>query len=271
MIKEKVKKSSKTILAGQVSIFDFKKINSVQKSINKISQREIESHEMPLKLTEKQKEFLKKNKIMENEGLSRILLHPDNSILIENQIKNEEGELYISHFINTEGKSEFYFYNKSPVLPWDRIFYYNPALEKIPLTKVQKCKLQNILDKTKAVKRVIHRKGDENIIIELESEIRSITPIGWELPFKNIKQIECKKDEVYFIPSEKEDLDEIQNRVKPGYMVKAMYGKEVLQGIILSSYGMNKSILTIKTDRMCTAIGRRQVLSIVSQKGEQYE
>jgi hypothetical protein len=278
-------KNKQSITDGQLSIFDMKiteKPKKVTVVAEKITKTEVLSTEIlsevtpienekvasPLKPTKKQQQFLNKNKFMENGNLSRIIIHSKGSITVE--IK--ESDTFTSHYINTEGKEEFSYSKKSPVLPGDKIFYYNPSLENISLTKIQTDKLQKLLCKQReSINRVIHRKGDENILIELTDKIISITPIGWELPFESISTIDCVEDEIYMIPEkvaqkqEKEDLEEIQKKVKAGDYVQALHNKETIEGRITREYGLGNEILNIifANETKHTAIGRKTVKKIL--------
>lgn len=281
-----IKLKNKQIIAdGQLSMFDMqimekpKKVTEVVEKItktevlsteilNKIIHVESEKTASPLKLTEKQQQFLSKNKFMESENLSRIIVHSKGSITVE--IK--ELGTFTSHYINTEGKEEFSYSKKSPVLPWNKIFYYNPSLENIPFTNIQTDKLQKLLCKQReSINRVIHRKADENILVEVPGKIIDILPNGWVIEFESLDHIDCEEDEVYIIPEkvtekvEQEDPEEIQKKVKVGDYVQAMRGKELIEGTIVHEYGLGNEILNIifANGAKHTAIGRKTVKKIL--------
>ncbi len=273
-------KNKELIPKGQLSIFDIEitekleKVTKVEekitekavcvtKIINKITPEEIEKTAKSLKLTEEQQKFLDKNKIMENENLSRIILYSKGSIMVE--IK--ELDIFTAHYINSEGKEGFAYKNKATVLPWDKIIYYSPEFKSISLTEVQENKLQRLLDERKDIKRVIHRKGDENILVELTDGIISITPIGWKLPFESINHIECSEDEVYLIPEEvveEINSENAQKIAKIGDYVQVDNGKEMIEGKLFSEYNSGHTFSIIfNNGNKHTAIPRVAILKIL--------
>lgn len=238
----------------------------VTKIINKITPEEIGKTANPLELTKDQQKFLDKNKLMENGNLTRIILHLKGSIMVE--IK--ELDMFTAHYINTEGKEEFIYKNKAIVMPWDKIIYCSLEFEKIPLTEVQENKLQRLLNERKDIKTVIHRKGDENILIEIPGRIIDITPIGWELPFETIKHVECTEDEVYLIPKkvaekvEKINSNDIQKIIKVGDYVQVDNGKEIIEGKLFSEYNAGHTFnIIFDNETKHTAIPRIAILKIL--------
>jgi hypothetical protein len=268
MKKRKKEDAPIVILDGQLSIWDVR-IPEKSKS-NKVV---IENKVMDIKVSDlninsdliitlEQQKVIDIFKIQSN--VSRLIAYKDGNLGIETK---EEGN-FKTHYINKNGKEEFSFTKRSPVLPWDKIIYFSCEHEKIRFTKVQTDKLQRLLCKRrKDIKQVIHRKGDENIFVEFEDTVIDILPNGWELEFKTINHIECEDDEIYMIPNEqkKEAIDDVQRRVKAGDLVQALYGKEVIEGNIVREYGLSNEILNIEFDNETkhTAISRRAVLAIL--------
>lgn len=262
-------------LTGQLSIFDIKitegskevtkteeKITEnracVTKSINKVTSNGNEKIEKPLELTPKQQKFLNENKFMKNENLSRIILHPQGSITVE----VKEADLFTSYYINSNEEKEAIYNKKLPVLPWDKIIY--SAIKEVPLTQIQKMKLKELYNGKKDIKRVIHRKGDENIIIELESGTISITSIGWTLPFQSMAHVECVDDEIYKIPDGEMAIGDIQKAAKVGDYVQVDNAKEIIEGKLISNYngGCTFSIIYGNGTKH-TAIPRVAILKIL--------
>jgi hypothetical protein len=135
-----------------------------------------------------QQDYLMYNNIMKNDNLSRLIKFSGGGLGIELK-KDVE---YRTIYVNKDGK-EFEFYKISPVLPMDKILYYR---EEFQINEQQKNNLKDILeDVNYNVKRVIHRKGDTNIIIELQDKIISLIPNGWKLEFI-INHIKCEEDEI---------------------------------------------------------------------------
>lgn len=254
MSKKKIKDLPPVILDGQMSIWD---ITVPKKVVEKRESFEINPVSIPM-LTLDQEEVLNKFKLQDN--VSRVVRYSAGSIGAE----TKEKDTFITHYINKSGIEEFNFVKRSPVLPWDRIIYFSPEQEKFKFTRVQTDKLHNWIGRRrKDIKRVIHRKGDENILIELQDRVIDILPNGWELEFESIQQIECQEDEVYMIPNRQIEKD-IQQKVKVGDFVQASYGKEVIEGTIVCEYGLGNEILNIvfNNGTKHTAIGRSSVLKI---------
>ncbi len=256
------------IAEGQLSLFDLeitpkpKKVTEnpvcVTEIINKVTSKENEKIEKHLELTEKQKDFLSKNNIMENENLSRIILHAKNGITIE----VKESGTFISHYINAEGQKQFDYPSKSSVLPWDKIIY--SAIKEVPLTEIQETKVQKLINEHKDIKRIVKRKGDENIILELTEGILSVNSIGWELPFESMNHIECSDDEVYFIPGKKEALKSKDAVAKVGDYVQVDNGKGIIEGTLFSEYNSGHTFSIIfDNGTKHTAIPRVAILKIL--------
>lgn len=207
------------------------------------------------------------NKYKEIKKVSRIIRYKAGSIGVEMQEENS----YVTHYLNREGEEEFSFLKKSPVLPWDSIIYFNKNHEKLQFNKTQLDLIQKLMIKDREkIKRIIHRKGDENVLIEYSDKVKDILPNGWSLDFLSINKIECNKDEIYLIPEgigEKDtsSIEQIQDKVKLGDFVEAYYGKDIIQGKIIHIYGLENKILNIIFDNGSrhTAIGRSAVRKIL--------
>ncbi|MBU3173352.1 hypothetical protein [Clostridium estertheticum] len=209
MIFNKTQKESMIKIDGQMSIWDveiIKKTEPISTIPKKVKQAEIlfteilttikpignEKSVNPLKLTDMQQEFLQKKNIMKNDNLSRVILYCGGGVGIEIKEASEFKTIYVSK----EGKAVFEYYSKSKVLPMDKILYYTEVF--LP-NELQAKNLKSILnDVNSKVKKVIHRKGDENILIELDNNLISLIPNGWKLEF-NLYPIDCKESEILII------------------------------------------------------------------------
>lgn len=204
-----------------------------------------------LKITPEQQEFINKNKVMENENLSRLIKQCCGYLAIE--ISYEDS--YVTTYINTMGIKEFESPKKVQVLPMDKILYYKSLNFKANDTQEEK--LNQI--RTKALK-VIRRKGDENIIIITEKNVISINSIGWVLEWNGIKVIydedEVEKEEVL------QDEKPLEEELKVGDSVESEYGGEVIQGIISRIYGPGNVTINIIFDGKHSAFYRGCVRKI---------
>lgn len=242
-----VTETSKKVTENTVYITEF---------INKVTHSKNEKIMNSLKPTEEQQKFLDQNKIMENENLSRIIKYSCGGIGIE--VTTEEG--FKTIYLNREGENEFTKDRILAVLPMDKILYCKEDLQP---NSLQEEKLKEIKTKYNGAK-IIKRKGDLNILVEVPGKVISINPIGWVLEFCGIKvpyeESEVVKDNIA------EDLQHIQQRVGIGDFVQAMHGKKVIEGRIIREYGLSNTILNIIFDngKKHTAIGRRHVLKILS-------
>lgn len=270
MKKRKKEDTPIAILDGQLSLWD---VEIPKKSIiqevsikNSVLEAKIPDLSMntDLLIALEQQKVIDSFKIKGN--LSRVILYKGGNLGIE--IK-EEGN-FKTYYMNKNGKEEFNFTKRAPVLPWDKIIYFSCEQEKIRFTKIQTDKLQSFLCKSqKDISRVIHRKGDENIFIEFENMVIDLLPNGWELEFKTINHIECDDDEVYMVPNKHIELskstEDAGRKAKVGDFVQALHGKKVIEGIIVHEYGLSNEILNIEFDNKSkhTVIGRRAVLAIL--------
>lgn len=225
----------------------------ISEFINKVTTTANEKTINPLKPTEGQQEFLDKNKIIKNENLSRIIKYSGGGLGIE----VNEGGKFETIYLNKDGEQEFTKDKRLGVLPMDKILYYKEDLQP---NSLQEDKLQELKLKYKAPK-IIKRKGDENILVEVQGKVISINTLGWVLEFNHVQayeESEVIKDNVA------EDLHHMQQKVKVGDFVQAMHGKEIMEGKIIREYGLGNEILNIVFDNKHTTIGRRHVLKILS-------
>jgi len=179
-------------LEGQLSIWDInitKKTDPSTIILTKIMPTKNEKLINDFGITDMQQDYLMYNNIMKNDNLSRLIKFSGGGLGIELK-KDVE---YRTIYVNKDGKERFEFYKILPVLPMDKILYY---IEEFQINEQQKNNLKDILeDVNYNVKRVIHRKGDTNIIIELQDKIISLIPNGWKLEFI-INHIKCEEDEI---------------------------------------------------------------------------
>ncbi|NOW85565.1 hypothetical protein B0H39_003446 [Clostridium beijerinckii] len=231
------------------------KITKIEEKVTKVlNNAQIVQNENPidkLKITPEQQEFLNKNKVMENENLSRLIKQCCGYIAIE--IAYEDS--YVTTYINMMGIKEFDSPKKVQVLPMDKILYYKSLDFKANNTQEEK--LLKIKDKAL---KVIRRKGDENIIIITEKNVISINSIGWVLEWNGIKVIydedEVEKDEIL------QEAQLIEEDLKVGDSVEATYGGEVIQGVVSRIYGPGNVTINIIFDGKHSAFFRGHVRKI---------
>lgn len=266
-------KSNNTIeqFPGQIAFWDLNleedKSSQMQKSLMKKCVQT-----MPVqfeKESTKQQEYINKNKIYGNKNLSRLIGYVWGWIGIEFKYENA----YRTIYINKDGKEEFSIQKKSSVLPMDKVLYCeNPNIE---INYIQKELIDSIMAK-EHVKRLIHRKGDENILIELSDRVISVLPNGWALDFYNISAVECSEDEILILPTANQRDSNMPNQknahigdsVEVGDYVLALLGEgKVIGGKISRAYGMDHEILNIFYDHntKATAIGRSFVIKILKK------
>ncbi|MHC1683714.1 MAG: hypothetical protein AB6733_12270 [Clostridiaceae bacterium] len=283
MAKIKKQENQNDLINGQVSIWDVeitnkadsvttvaekvtKNSNSFSKNTvlfakfpNKDLEIKIEKPVKSLELTLKQQEFLDKNNIMENENLSRLIKYCGGGAGIEFKYEDSFETIYI----NTNGEKEFSSPKKTSVLPMDNILYYKSGFSDFNNTQLEK--LQEIIPKLNDPK-VIKRKGDENIIIQLQYKAISINPKGWILEFNNCKVVH-EEDEVEKQERiQPKDIRELQKNVKVGDVVEAKLISRTITGEITSIYGMHNMTLNISFDNHTknTAIPRCVVIKILN-------
>lgn len=231
--------------------------------ITKVTSEKSEKIINPLVPNEEQQQFLEKNKVKENENLSRVIKYCGGGLGIEVVYENS----YRTTYINKNGREEFTTANKSPVLPMDKILYYKSEFNA---NTIQKENLQKVLDKFKSsIKRVIKRKGDRSILIELPDKVIDILENGWIIDFTSINRVDCNQEDVMKIlvdeKEEEESTVSVISKAKVGDYVQAMHGKNIIEGTIVREYGMGKDILNIifENGTKHTAIGKMQILKIL--------
>lgn len=270
MKKRKKEDAPIVILDGQLSIWDVKIPEKPRAKEITIENKELDFKGLSFSvnsdslITKEQEDIIDSIKFKTN--VSRVILYKGGSIGVETK---EEGN-FKTHYINKDGKEEFCSSKKLPVLPWDKIIYFNADMEHVKFTRLQTDKLHRLLgSRRKDIKRVIHCQGDENILVEFENMVIDILPSGCELQFESINHIECEEHEIYMIPNRplerEENVESIQKRVKTGDFVQALHGKEVIEGTIVREYGLGNEILNIDFNNGTkhTAIGRRAILAIL--------
>jgi hypothetical protein len=268
MAKNKEKKQERVELEGQLTIWDIEITEKPTPLIeiellsteflSEIAVVENEKYINPLELTDMQQEFLKKNDVMKNENLSRLIIYCGGGLGIETKENNEFLTIYVSKY----GKEEFKL-GKSSVLPMDKILYYK---EEFKANELQENNLKVILaDMKTKVKCVIHRKGDENIIVELEDKVISIIPRGWVLEFRECNAIYEADEIIEDMAINILDIKTLQKNVKVGDVVEASYGKELITGEICRVYGQGNETLNIIFDNGTkhTAICRSCVRDLI--------
>lgn len=257
------------MVQGQLSIWEIesiKKPSSYMKTEEKVREMEVpftkslteittEESEKPsklLELTEKQQRLLDKKSILGNENLFRVIKYCGGGLGIE--LINEDS--YKTIYVNTEGEEEFNYNKRLSVLPMDTILYFK---DELTINQLQEERLKEFKDNTI---KIIKRKGDENIIVELQDKIASINPIGWVLEFNNCKAI-YEESEIVKAEEKPTNREVIGDDVKVGDIVEAYYGKEIIQGEIVREYGVGNQILNIIFDsgKKHTAIGRLAVIN----------
>jgi len=243
-------------LEGQLSIWDLEiteKPTKVTKVEGKITKEEVLVAKQHTSFTEYQEKVI--NKYRENDNLHRIIQYCGGGVGIE--IK--DNIQYKNVYVNREGKEEFTSNKKSSVLPMDKLLYYK---EDLKANELQEEQLKQLRQKD-GIKKVIRRKGDENILVEYEDKVISIIPKGWVLEFKNIQVLHDEDDVEGEDPPK--DIEKMQKKVKVGDIVKASFGKEVITGEICRVYGPGNVTLNIifSNGTKHTAIPRMCVLEII--------
>lgn len=244
--------SNRSVVAKDITIQKFKS--------------KIEKTERSMELTAAQQNFLDQNGVMKGENfetLSRIIICSCGWMAIEGMCK--ELNICSTTYINAEGKTESILEKKSSVLPADRIIYHKTDFE---INEVQQQKLHEVKEKYQnKIKRIIHRHGDENVLIEVEGKLLDIIPNGWILEFTETTHVDCSQDEV--LEDFQEDKKDVGKLVQSGDLVQATIGKSLVEGTITNAYGIGNSILNIDFLRngvmFSTAIPRAHVKAILGK------
>lgn len=233
---------------GQLSLWDIeitesnKKVTEKPESITKIVEKSTKTVDL----------FTVLEKYKNKKDLSRIIQYCGGGYGIELL----DQDAYKTIYLNKECKEEFSFNKKISVLPMDKILYYKQDLQ---LNSFQEERLKDLKVKY-PVAKVIKRRGHQDIILELQDKVISITP-EWVLEYQNVRAI-YEEDEV-IQEDATEDLETIQRRVKPGDFVQAEYHKGLIEGTIVHEYGLGNEILNIVFGNKHTAIGRMHVVKIL--------
>lgn len=195
-----------------------------------------------LEITEEQQNFLKKNEVMKNENLSRIIKYCGGGLGIE-LFQDDE---YTTLYINNEGIKEFNM-KKSKVLPMDQVIYYKGIFKA---NELQEQKLEEIRDKAL---KIIRRKGDENIILETKDKVLSINSKGWILEFNNVQAV-YSEDEV--------ERKEVNAEISVGDTVEIVYRSEKAVGVVTRIYGPGNSTINVIFNGMHTSFYKGNVRKV---------
>lgn len=210
--------------AVENELLDIKESVIAKNIINREVESKFDKVPKPLKPTNAQQKFLDNNNIIKNEKLTRIIVYVGGGLGIEFRYENYFQTLYL----NSNGEKEFCLNKIASVLPGDRIFYHKFDYE---LNYVQQQKLQEVRIKFKGViKRIVHRHGDENILVEIPGKLLDINPKGYVLEFIEITCVDCMEDEVLY------DFyrDDLINNIKSGDYIKAFVCKTLVHALIIN-------------------------------------
>lgn len=235
------------IAPGQISIWDIE----ITKPKEKITEKPISFTKIGEKVTENMDSLTLLEKYKTIENLSRIIKYCGGGYGIELQEETNIRTIYV----NKEGKEEFTRENRMPVLPMDKILHSKIA--DSPLNSLQEEKLKELKGKHPMAK-VIRRKGDENVILELENKVISVNRKGWVLEFNNVQAV-YSLDEVV---REEIDLKDMQWSAKAGDIIETTYGKEVIAAEVYRIYNFGYT-LSIIWDKKHTAIPRCAIRKIL--------
>lgn len=166
-------------------------------------------------------DIVSKYKLKEN--TNRIISYCGGGFGIEILQKNIYQTLYINRF----GEEEFTIKKRCPVLPMDQILFTAEALN---YNDIQDNLLKNY---RKLSKKIIKRKGDENIILisKKDEKVLSINRNGWVLEFRN-KAI-YSKDEIIFEDIKNKDKEK---NLSKGDECVVTYDMEKYKGKIRSRH-----------------------------------
>lgn len=242
------------MIQGQITVFDM--LNSTEiKSKNTVVKKQ---QAKPSETTELRKII---ETYIDAESTSRIVKNISGSIQVE--IKNKLD--YKTLYFNRNGSLEFQYDKKATVLPWDKVVLYRN--KNIELNDIQQQRLKEIKQKYESdLKEIIHRHGDENVLIETNNKVLSIISNGWVLEFNNINHVECDEDEI--LEEFKEVQKDINKSLKVGDYVQATWNNKIIEGEITREYGLGNAILNISFlnngVKSATAIGRYAILKILN-------
>jgi hypothetical protein len=131
---------------------------------------------------------------------------------------------------------------------------------------VQTNKIQELLCTSRdKIQRIIHRKGDDNAIIEFSGKVISILPSGWILDYESITEVECSQEEIFMVPNRvaKEETKIDIKAIKVGDYVQAKYRERVIEGEIVQAYNENTLNIIFDNKTKHTAIHRLSVSKIL--------
>ena len=258
MKSKKVKEDKFEHIEGQLSLWDIISTESVKELRQIKAKVEIKENltVIPILTPEQQCQYQKY--LMKNDA-TRIIRYCGGGLGIE----FKEGCEFKSLYINKAGEIVFECDRQLTVIPMDRILY---CKEKTTFNAVQTDKIHELLCNSRdKIQRVIKRNGDNNVLIEFSGKVISILPNGWTLEYESIAEVECSQEEIFLIPTkvEKQEIKLNPLIVKVGDHVKAMYGKEVIEGEIVQAY--NGTTLNIIFDNKTkhTAIHRSYVIKVL--------
>lgn len=209
-------------MANKEAVLDNSKDIMAKDIINKNVEAKIDKVQKAIRPTKGQQKFLDYTKVIDNDNLSRIILYAGGGLGIEFKDKNG----FMTLYLNSLGDKEFSVFNKIPVLPGDKIFYYKFKYE---LNYFQLQSLEKVRKKFKNIKRIIHRHGDENILVEIPGKILDINSRGLVLEFNEITHIDCEYDEILC------DFDKLAlvKNILPGDYIKALIGKSTVNALVI--------------------------------------
>lgn len=238
-------KQSKTTkqIEGQVSLWDIEitksdklftktkeDITEIINPITNLSEEDLkcdnEKSEKELIVTDKQQRFLEKNKVMENESLSRITLLCSGSLLVEFIF----GENYKTICINKDGVIELSYDKRIAIIPMDKIVYFknDVIINDIQAKRVEPFKQAGL--------KIVKREGDENIMAIAKDKVISINKQGWVLEYRNIQAI-YDASEIVEIKTEHTD-----GEIKVGDTVEVDFGGNIYKGVATRIYNQGDTI-----------------------------
>lgn len=247
------------MLPGQLTIWDIeitekpKKVTETAVSFTKTEEKVIKISDS---FTELQSKVIEKYKV--HPELNRIIYYCGGGVGIELQHEDSFKTIYV----NKQGKEEFTSEKKIPIIPMDKILYYESTRNLA--NNIQEEKLKELLLKIPQGK-VIKRKSDDNILVELLEEVISINPLGWILEFKGCKAVYSEDEVQMQDPAPEVNIKDIQKVIKLGDIVEAKYGSRLVQGEIVRVYGPSNVTLNIVFDNGTkhTAIHRSCVTKLI--------
>lgn len=247
------------MLPGQITIWDIEITEKVNKKTEKPfidTEKSKEVTEDKNKHTTQQQIVIEKYKSLSE--LNRVISYSGGGVGIELVY----GSSYRTIYVNSQGKEEFTSERKLPVLPMDKIIYYQNPIGTFNDT--QEDKLKELMVKYPEAK-VIRRKADDRIHVGLVDKVISINPIGWILEYQGCKAV-YEDDEVDIQkPILETNAEEAQSEIKLGDIIEAQHGQRLIKGEIVNVYGPGGVTLNIVFDNGTkhTAIHRSKVTKLI--------